>query len=342
MMKFFVVALPLISALRFHRAPKLDNDVPASVEDESFDKVETMMDVAKMPTDVNLSELKDRKSANIYVLNLPKRKDRCQCMQSQLEGSPYSLVVQEAVESEKVEEHCPGLLSEHKVQGDGKTWAAIFCANRLVLEEVSKSADKPDFVIIMEDDVSIHPTFLPKLQLLLNDDCLTTAEWDVMAVDTFTGWWDHDTLEDQKSLHRVQFKTCSSTANHLSHVYHSNKHYFGAHVQIIRTSQLDKVLARKPDPVDWWQHFHRQSNVTTIFWQPGLVKQMKQKSWKNRLGETKKRSKKRFDTVPEECQKSVATSDHKKLTKDGMKFKQEQQTFSLDCQQNSDDYAFGF
>merc|ERR1719498_314988 len=206
-----------------------------------------MKDAARMQFDAGLPDLKDRKSANIYVLNLPKRKDRCQCMQSQLEGSPYKLVVQEAVEREKVNEHCPGLLSEDKVKKGGETWAAIFCANRLVLEEVSKSADKPDFVIIMEDDISIHPTFLPKLQLLLNDDCLTTAKWDVMAVDTFPSWWLAGTTpEDQKDLHRVQFKTCSSKANHLSHVYRSNSYYVGAHVQIIRTSQLDKVLARKP------------------------------------------------------------------------------------------------
>eukprot|EP00746_Dinoflagellata_sp_MGD_P123362 gnl/MRDRNA2_/MRDRNA2_58026_c0_seq2.p1 gnl/MRDRNA2_/MRDRNA2_58026_c0~~gnl/MRDRNA2_/MRDRNA2_58026_c0_seq2.p1 ORF type:complete len:105 (-),score=12.89 gnl/MRDRNA2_/MRDRNA2_58026_c0_seq2:193-507(-) len=55
------------------------------------------------------------KTAHIYVVNIPARKDRCRCMQKQLAGAPFPSFLFEATLLENLQEHCPDAFEHHEV-----------------------------------------------------------------------------------------------------------------------------------------------------------------------------------------------------------------------------------
>jgi len=228
--------------------------------------------------------------AHIYVMNLKERRDRCECMRSQLKSSLFTVSRHEAVSKASLNEQCPDAPLN-------KTWAAIFCSNRQIISKALASPNKPKYIIIMEDDLAFEPQFFTKLHSLLSNECLESSHWDRMVVDTFDTLW---TLDPKKQLHslkrqHIQCNDQEGSESHpeLSKLYHANKDSYGAHVQIIKSSALESMINSGFQTMDHWDKF---KNVTTIFWQPKLVKQIGK--WQH-------------GQAPTECdQKSIEKSDH--------------------------------
>merc|ERR1719387_3311155 len=82
-------------------------------------------------------------------------------------------------------EHCPRVANSEK--GDDKKMnevnRAVWCTNQQVIDRALASATKPDYIIIMEDDLMIEKPFWVELQKFLNG-CQEDS-WDLTAVDTF-------------------------------------------------------------------------------------------------------------------------------------------------------------
>jgi hypothetical protein len=109
----------------------------------------------------------EEKSASVpridtYVINMDKRQDRCQCMQSQLLSAPQPVYRQRAVGPEA----CPLVTKMNgleKTHGQKKRFAeqSLFCNNYQIWEKASKS--DADFVVILEDDALLLPGFWSKV-----------------------------------------------------------------------------------------------------------------------------------------------------------------------------------
>jgi len=232
------------------------------------------------------------KLAHIYVMNLKERRDRCECMQTQVKSPLFTAFRHEAVSKAKLQEQCPDAPVN-------KTWAAIFCSNRQIINKALASPIKPKYIIIMEDDLAFQPEFFTKLHRLLNNECLGRNQWDRMVVDTFTTFGKDDPRKVSFALSRKSIQ-CNERGEEgfesdpqFHQLYHANRDSYGAHVQIIKYSALESMINGGFHTVDHWRDF---KDVKTIFWQPNLVKQ---------VGNFQ------HGQPPAECdKKSIAKNDH--------------------------------
>eukprot|EP00746_Dinoflagellata_sp_MGD_P006241 gnl/MRDRNA2_/MRDRNA2_112140_c0_seq1.p1 gnl/MRDRNA2_/MRDRNA2_112140_c0~~gnl/MRDRNA2_/MRDRNA2_112140_c0_seq1.p1 ORF type:complete len:151 (+),score=22.66 gnl/MRDRNA2_/MRDRNA2_112140_c0_seq1:73-525(+) len=112
-----------------------------------------------------------KKTAHIYVMTLPERKDRCGCMQNQLAAYPFPAFLLNATSPGNLQKHCPDVKNHHEPELNDKR-RCVFCSNRQVLEAAKRNPEKPDCIIIMEDDRAINQQgFWTHVQNFLNRDC---------------------------------------------------------------------------------------------------------------------------------------------------------------------------
>merc|ERR1719335_1096098 len=183
-------------------------------------------------------------------MNLADRPDRCACMQQVLEDSPYPIFRQEAADVKTLKEKCPNV----KLKSDPKPGfpavfdpaaSAVYCTNQLAFQTALDRKEKPDYIILVEDDLILKEGFWKKLRAFLNDDnCLSQEPWDLIAVDPFLTW---------KGLPDYNHKTFGDDSPGCSTLKMPHKWLFGAHIQIVRSSNLEKVVNRHPGITD---HFN--------------------------------------------------------------------------------------
>lgn len=101
-------------------------------------------------------------------------------------------------------------------------------------------------------------------------------------------------------------------------LYESSPHRWGAHMQIIKGSELRKFLHRKPVVVDHWKEFEEDDKIITRFWQPKMVAQSSAGPglWKH----------------PEMCKSTVVQNDNKNSPHaKSFARRMEQKKFTLQC-----------
>jgi len=220
------------------------------------------------------------KKVEIYVINLDHRKDRCECSKLQFEESPYPVYRFSAATSTNHLELCPSLKFSHKVPESlnlDVRKRANYCSHHLVWKAVSEREDKPDFVIIVEDDVVVPPIFWKQLHQLLHSDCLNT---ELIAVDTYGRG-----LRNKKS-------TCA-TETGVQELWGSTTDRYGSHFLITPTAILDQLILQNWHGTDHWKNYQ---NVTVKIWQPTML----------RRGSSFRRGQ---GNVPNDCSPSVKQSD---------------------------------
>lgn len=182
-------------------------------------------------------------TAQIYVINLKKRKDRWECARSQLAASaPYNYTRFEAVSANNVNKECPYLKKAWLAGGDPAK--GVMCSNYKIWEEEVKNGHS-DFVIIFEDDVAMGREMWDKIHDLFTGRC--SNRFDYLVVDTFKG----------KGPERKGIKPEPSSAFCADASPGIGLHYIqggGAQMQIVRRSALQKMLqlaeAHPDKPID--------------------------------------------------------------------------------------------
>eukprot|EP00746_Dinoflagellata_sp_MGD_P125931 gnl/MRDRNA2_/MRDRNA2_60836_c0_seq1.p1 gnl/MRDRNA2_/MRDRNA2_60836_c0~~gnl/MRDRNA2_/MRDRNA2_60836_c0_seq1.p1 ORF type:complete len:290 (+),score=35.89 gnl/MRDRNA2_/MRDRNA2_60836_c0_seq1:107-976(+) len=221
------------------------------------------------------------KKANIYVLNLKERKDRCLFTSAQLASSPFPVFRMEAATPVTQFDKCPtleglrrGVVAEdygEKFHSGGQT--ALYCSNYITWEHAQ--AQNTEFTVILEDDVILKEDFWQKMQSFLSSDC-TGEQWDRVLVDTFRFGVDgcicpcagDACLEPP----HAQKNICTAPKNTYSedHVITTARGY-GTHVQIFRTSSLMKYLHQKNAQI--LDHTIDPEGAVVRYWNPDVVKQ---------------------------------------------------------------------
>lgn len=111
----------------------------------------------------------------IYVINHAHRRDRCACMNTQLQDLGYPIFRQEAANEMNYKELCPDL--EHdKFKSDSE--AATFCSHHLIWKRVASKKEKaPRFIFTMTDDVSLKKQRDEPDTVELFPNTLVDKEW---------------------------------------------------------------------------------------------------------------------------------------------------------------------
>lgn len=183
-------------------------------------------------------------------------------------------------------ELCPTLREAGK--GGSRAWsdkqAALFCSNHLVWQRVNESEHKPEFVVILEDDVIIQRDFAQRLEAFLQSDCGKDGPdgWDVLGVDTFFMTKMH--LEKMGIVNKTTGKAlikntqCNYVDPKHPSVHHqpenrwsytTNAHGAGTHMVIYRTAALPKLLTSTGHIMDhYWL-----SKGRTRMWNPMIAVQ---------------------------------------------------------------------
>lgn len=279
--------------------------------------------VQQEPNDV---DTKKRKTAHIYVINLNKRPDRCKCMEKQLAGSPYQVFRQEAATPGNFHSRCPGVIGQHS-ESHTSSAKAIFCSNQLVYASINGTEDKADFYIIMEDDLQVKNSleFWDQLQSFLNSDC-TNDPWDILTVDTWA-------LHKKNNFEKAGTMTAKCPSDHAGsssfQVYKTNSTRYGAHMTIIKSETIPKLLHRKLHIEDHYKQFEKDG-IDVRYWQPELVSQASR--WSKFDSDTIN-SVAKSNALQFHCSKSVKQSDNKVFSEGDNEGKQR---VSLNCPSDVD------
>lgn len=221
--------------------------------------------------EMHLQDLtKAPKIANVYVINLKARRDRCLCMSSQLINSPFPVFRIEAATPDTQFDLCPTLnnlktgIGHQGYEKNRNTGAqtGLFCSNYLAWQHATTQSEdeKPAFTIIMEDDLILHDEtkFWHELSSFLGSDC-EGDQWDRVVVDTFAG----------------SGKSKQYSCKHQNGEKHTISDATGAGtvLQIFRTSALHKYLGQtNPFITDKWQD-QDVTNGTLRVWKPNIANQ---------------------------------------------------------------------
>lgn len=163
-------------------------------------------------------------SVSVYVINLDKRKDRWECVESQLQGSPYRYKRFSAIDKHSIQDSCPFMR-------DGRPAMGVLCSNVKIWEqEIAQGTS--DFVVVIEDDIALSPKVWERLGDLMNGQCKDS--FDYLVVDTFGGAGDG---RHALSQHGTGFCADASPGIHLDKIRGT-----GAHMQVIRRSALQQML----------------------------------------------------------------------------------------------------
>lgn len=124
--------------------------------------------------------------ADIFVVNLDDRKDKCHCMQEQLASSPWPAHRFSAVRGADVQQACPEVIKGwHQETWDEEALnnAGLVCSNYLVLKQWLNTSMAP-FLIVFEDDCMItDPGMWTKLTEFLQRPCV---DWNYLMVDSWS------------------------------------------------------------------------------------------------------------------------------------------------------------
>eukprot|EP00746_Dinoflagellata_sp_MGD_P009032 gnl/MRDRNA2_/MRDRNA2_118195_c0_seq1.p1 gnl/MRDRNA2_/MRDRNA2_118195_c0~~gnl/MRDRNA2_/MRDRNA2_118195_c0_seq1.p1 ORF type:complete len:341 (-),score=39.15 gnl/MRDRNA2_/MRDRNA2_118195_c0_seq1:55-957(-) len=232
---------------------------------------------------------KSGKSAQVFVINLADRKDRCHCMEMQMRSSPYPIFRQVAAEPKNLHQKCPNLSNRTKSGYDiTQAELSIFCSHRLVFERVLADPQKPDFIILMEDDLHFKKEtetqdpaapksqhniewyvnrtipFWTHVETFLNSNCASSS-WDMAAVDT---------NGRKRSPEPPQHVHLECETQHGGYKLYSNDEMrWNANMLIIKTQNLQKLLDRHVNVVDHFYRFRDDDNINIVFWHPGMIYQ---------------------------------------------------------------------
>lgn len=187
---------------------------------------------------------------DVYVINLPYRRQRCKCMEKQLESFKGRIFRQEA----STGLDCGLHTTAHKDIKQGV--AGLFCSNyRIWQKAVNSSAD---YIVILEDDAIWKPDTFPRLaQVLVNCPGI-----NYLVVDPWGARGPQDT------------DTCQREAVH--HLPRTK--IFATQMQVIKVGALETVLelakTKGIAAMDDWN----AANLGGILglaheWRPGLVQQ---------------------------------------------------------------------
>lgn len=124
-------------------------------------------------------------AAEVYVINLDTRVDKCRCMQRQLMDSPWSAHRFFAVDNETVATSCPLMQARHYDTSKGKRNTALICSNYLIWERFLESSDAQHLVIFEDDAIILDPDMWQKLDDFFTNPC---QDWDYLMVDPSS--WD--------------------------------------------------------------------------------------------------------------------------------------------------------
>jgi len=208
---------------------------------------------------------KASKTANIYVINMKERKDRCLCMASQLNNSPFPVFKITAATVDTQFELCPAIKGLDRRGNVGTRnrggQSALFCSNYLAWLHAAAPSSKADFTVVLEDDVIFDQAqFWPELQNFLDSDCEDHV-WDQILVDTI-----HMKKPGKQYLCTNQMEQKRTITSGLG---------YGTHMQIFRTSSLHKYLSQMTlHTTDKWSA--APGNTTLRGWNPNLVLQSSQ------------------------------------------------------------------
>lgn len=216
---------------------------------------------------------------DIYVINLEKRGERCKCMQWLLADVPYNVYRQNA----SVGPTCGlkvGKQEDRRSKRDFNGQQGLFCSNYLVWEIAQHR--QADFIVILEDDVSVQNGFWERLEVLLTSCDVA----DYLVVDSWGG---------EKS--KLSPRTCKlgPQKQKRKEVLYDLRvaRAFGTHMQVIRTSFLSKLidLAKQAGSgsMDWWNWQHIPQRGRSFLWKPSMVRQasfkLQRGIWKKSVGD---------------------------------------------------------
>jgi len=215
--------------------------------------------------DVQKSQELSAPLVHVYFINLESRKDRCECMSSQLDKVSIPAFRQAAATPDTYQTNCPSIdINKAKPVVPKNhhltpTEASLFCSNQMLYQRAYDDPNRPAFVAVLEDDAKLSPDFSDTLTAFLESDC-ANAEWDFLAVDTFnrprTG-----TPIAQCSVGGMQYDVTPYGG-------------FGTHLTIVRTRSLPKFLNQTGFGYAMDDFGSFPKDVKTGFWSPGIAAQM--------------------------------------------------------------------
>lgn len=175
-------------------------------------------------------QLDEGPSVQIYVLNLDGRRDKCECMKSQLAASPYPVTRFSAISPATLHDVCPHMQNPTMRAHAEPGTMSLVCSNLQVWKHAQKTPT--DFVLMFEDDTILGDGFWHKLNSFLRGGC---REFDYVMVDP---WKTHgDSLVDNEPI-----AGCAPNDGFM--LTKLSIGHNGAHMQLIRHAALKTMIER--------------------------------------------------------------------------------------------------
>lgn len=172
--------------------------------------------------------------AEVYVINLDERGDKCRCMKKQMRSSPWPTHRFPAVTSLIVNTTCPMVVEKLLTVKDIPLTsthlksAALVCSNLLVWQEFLKKSRAPNLVIFEDDAIITDPDMWSRLGSFLETPC---ASWDYLLIDAWTSKRRMvDTLVSEEHCSQMEI-------NNLTF------HYSGSHMQVFSRKAVETLVA---------------------------------------------------------------------------------------------------
>jgi len=184
-------------------------------------------------------------------------------MNEQLKECPFPVFRHKAADSTNYEDLCSGVENLHNAKVTLPS-RANWCSQHQIWKSVSESTQKPDYVIVVEDDVYIPSNFFQRAQRFLNSSC-GNQEWDILAVDTF------ETSKRNWNTEQYATPTLCDTDKAETILTYDNLFHTGAgsHMMIYRSNSLEKILRMPLQAMDKYQTYPR--NINLKFWNPKII-----------------------------------------------------------------------
>lgn len=121
--------------------------------------------------------------AEVYVINLKDRTDKCRCMRQQLRDAPWPTHRFDAVNMNNTAASCPTLtLPAIEDETKAKKSAALVCSNLHIWRKFLNESTASHLVVFEDDAILPDPRMWDKLQQLIQEPCM---EWDYLMIDGF-------------------------------------------------------------------------------------------------------------------------------------------------------------
>jgi len=198
--------------------------------------------------------------AQMFVINLDRREDKCGCASHELHKSPYLTNRFSAATVANWKERCPEMANSREISKKHHSakhaGIALVCSNYQIWKAIHNNTESSQFTIVFEDDIVMTKSaFYDEIDAFLKEQ--SNADWDIVYVDPAKP-------QGIKGSAKLQMLTGKAWIKG------------GSHMLIVRTTSASKLMGvaeKEWATMDRFSYNMQKKGVKVGLWSPGIAGQ---------------------------------------------------------------------